>query len=487
MKRLKLRYRYAEAMRISALQQENMEQSQGRVKRSMPVACKSTRNIAALRKIHFYYTMTERVQTYMNRVKDHNKKFLKELDVPVDYKDRQSDISSTAKQVAEFLHDFDNGTLSILSPRLFNVFPSTEWHGGPHKMLSPTLLSFQEEGAFPLPRLFQLLSSNECDNLQWMDVIMELSGASRTLRDLVAKLEPEMKALREKTYPTILKLEKMERKWDRFKASHNPKQLKAMQTHGYTHMDPDQFEMLYGDGGHLGVSAAAYRRMTPEEREGLFEDDIRQIARIDRVLAKASKRRGRRWKRQARGVASFSLFRPYAFTNTIGTPVAFRTTVGSPHAFVTEILSPTALNNLHLTPRAFVATILSPYALVARTTSPWMFRMELLTPKILTAFIVSPTILTTNIMSPKLLETRVLSPDVLMLNVLNPSLGLHRFYSGTVGTIFVLSPSIMSTGFMSSDDLRVEVLSPKILSIAPKNPLDPLDLQNPNRRIVLKP
>lgn len=49
------------------------------------------------------------------------------------------------------------------------------------------------------------------------------------------------------------------------------------------------------DLGHLGVSAAAYRRMTPEEREGLFEDDIRQIARIDRVLAKASKRRGSKY------------------------------------------------------------------------------------------------------------------------------------------------------------------------------------------------
>lgn len=94
-KRLKLRYRYTEAKRLATKHEDDQGQHYGRTKRAgkqladdlsptyrtkcriwclAPVACKSTRNIAALRKIHFYFTMAERIQGYMNRVKDHNKK-----------------------------------------------------------------------------------------------------------------------------------------------------------------------------------------------------------------------------------------------------------------------------------------------------------------------------------------------------------------------------------------------------------------------------
>lgn len=86
------------------------------------------------------------------------------------------------------------------------------------------------------------------------------------------------------------------------------------------------------------------------------------------------------------------------------------------------------------------------------------------------SFQLSPTALTAKILSPKALETRILNPDALAVTVLSPckrcvhdvypckflAFGVHRFGSGTRGTVVVLSPSVLTMSVCSKDDLMVE-------------------------------
>lgn len=78
---------------------------------------------------------------------------------------------------------------------------------------------------------------------------MELSGGTSKLRALVRKLDPELQFLQNKVYPAVQKMEETERRWEALKRSHSLDQLRAMKKVGYTQLDPDQFELLYGSGG----------------------------------------------------------------------------------------------------------------------------------------------------------------------------------------------------------------------------------------------
>lgn len=70
-------------------------------------------------------------------------------------------LDPTRHQLDEFvsrLESFDDrAVVSVLSPKLLNLLPQTPRLDPESKnWLSPTMLSFQDEGMLPLPRLLQV-------------------------------------------------------------------------------------------------------------------------------------------------------------------------------------------------------------------------------------------------------------------------------------------------------------------------------------------
>jgi hypothetical protein len=64
-----------------------------------------------------------------------------------------------AKQFAEQLESYeDRDIVSILSPKLLNLMPESPSPGS-KRFLSPNMLSFQDEGFLPLPRVLQMSTS----------------------------------------------------------------------------------------------------------------------------------------------------------------------------------------------------------------------------------------------------------------------------------------------------------------------------------------
>ena len=78
-------------------------------------------------------------------------------------------------------------------------------------------------------------------------MLLTVSGASKTLDDIVKKMEPEMKEMNEKIYPSILDLEMIEEKWNHVRESYSEEQRKNIDEDGYAFLEPEQIQLLYSN------------------------------------------------------------------------------------------------------------------------------------------------------------------------------------------------------------------------------------------------
>lgn len=60
------------------------------------------------------------------------------------------------RQLEELEQYDDRGVVSVLSPKMFNLLPEGPADPESKRYLSPNMLSFQDEGFLPLPRLFKV-------------------------------------------------------------------------------------------------------------------------------------------------------------------------------------------------------------------------------------------------------------------------------------------------------------------------------------------
>jgi hypothetical protein len=121
----------------------------------------------------------------------------------------------------------------------------------------------------------QLVSTSERDMLELLDLFMELAGATKVLDKLLANIEPRMEAMERELYPTVLRLERMERRWNAVRTSFSEDQRMALDRWGYAILDGKQFGRLYGGKGkHWGLTD-----------ELQLEEDIRRMARMDEKVA----------------------------------------------------------------------------------------------------------------------------------------------------------------------------------------------------------
>ncbi|KAI1716694.1 moulting cycle domain-containing protein [Ditylenchus destructor] len=461
-----------------------------RIKKSIP-ARKILRNFDNMKKLQRYISMANRYNSYMKRTTEHNVKFLKTLPSfsgsMFEIRDKSTVFAqSLADKIEQIFRQFHFQKFSILSPRMFSIFPSHSNHqngeDAKSRFMSPELFSFyNNSGILSLPQLFGLTSMDEKESLEWIDLILEMSGTGRSIQKLLDKHVEEINLLEHSLYPGILKMERRDRKWERMRRSLTPAQKTTLREQSYVFLNAEQQRLIYGKTD----STIIYGNRINKEKH--LEKEIESIASLEDVLqrlprsadfnstgilgkdtivggegAEPSHIGGESPDTEHGSIPQIVALTPWALENRFG-GVILEGIFLSPHAFAAEIISPELLTLHVLSPRAFIAAILSPLALGAKILSPAAFRAEILSPEALSAYILTPEAFITEILSPCVLETRIVSPKAMVLQILSPVAGGPRIASPESGGVIVLSPNILSPRINSTESYIVEVLSPHIL------------------------
>uniref|UniRef100_A0A183BME1 ANK_REP_REGION domain-containing protein n=1 Tax=Globodera pallida TaxID=36090 RepID=A0A183BME1_GLOPA len=322
--------------------------------------------------------------------------------------------------------------LSIISPRLFSVaLSSTRDESASKKdltdslLLSPRLFSLSpNDGLFALPDIFN--NQRVLGEQRWMNAILALSGAGKAIRKALDRLEGEKKQLEDKVFPTVLDLERRDKRW---RDLLDEEQKRSMEQRGFAFLTREQAKLVYGSA----------------------EKAIRALANLDEQISDGGLNNSKRERRQieqgkaeTEGEKHLKVLAPYAFANSVADGVALEAIILSPSAFVAELLSPAALSTEVLSPRAFIAAILSPEALFARVLSPSTFHADILSPSALTPFILSPEAMFAEILSPRALEPRILSPELGMIKVLSPAVEAARWKNRSMKIISMDMEKVIS-------------------------------------------
>ncbi|CAD5228465.1 unnamed protein product [Bursaphelenchus xylophilus] len=424
----------------------------------------------------------EKVKSYMSKAAECHKflddmgkrtsKYLADLNHTTVFQTKApSPFSAFEKIVGMFQSDKMFQRMSILSPHLFNLFPKGKPLGP--EFLSPELLSFHDKGFFSLQSIFQSSQVGDSEMFKWMELLMQLTGASKKLDELLTTNKDQIEYIEKVAYPKVQEIKKRIRIWDEVKRSYSNQQRDQLESDGYTFISPGQAEKLYGAASEVYYSS-------PEERERFLEERIRQLAtlkdyqdheenqRPKREIAEPPKpeSKGFRWWSPAveGKIPDIRTLEPYAFEGRYGGGVVLDGLILSPYAFTAEIVSPSVLSLEVLSPNAFLASILSPLALFSRILSPSAFRAEILSPQTLSSYILTPEVFVAEILSPRFLDLRAGSGRALSVEILTPYIVSAKYLSPEYLSVYVLSPSILTPHIESSGYLNVEILSPHLLS-----------------------
>lgn len=80
----------------------------------------------------------------------------------------------------------------------------------------------------------------------WLDLLLQMSGAAKTLEKMINGMRQEMIDVEERLYPNIKRMEEIDMKWKEFEAKQSKEQREEMNRNGYTFLDPKQANFLFG-------------------------------------------------------------------------------------------------------------------------------------------------------------------------------------------------------------------------------------------------
>uniref|UniRef100_A0A7E4UZ59 VWFA domain-containing protein n=1 Tax=Panagrellus redivivus TaxID=6233 RepID=A0A7E4UZ59_PANRE len=422
--------------------------------------------LADLDKLHVYTRLLQKCKSYMERVNGDNTEFIRKKRSPVRY--QMTEDASTRQPFDDFfniLSKISDTNIALLSPRVLSFWPSKR----KPNLMSPSLLSFEDDGVLSIPQILRTLQANDNEKHELLELLLELSGAGPKLTNVVSNILPHLEHMEQKVYPAILEMEQLERKFAYVKETLSFAQQEQLRLTGYAHLQPEQMALIYessmldGFGDVVEQSAD----LSTVEREKKLESDIRQLATLEVNLNQNA-----RFKRQEQPGGTnpseelwpaLNVLRPWAFLNRINEGVVLEAIILSPHAFFTELAVPEVLNTDILSPRAFQPAILSPAALLSRVLSPLAFGAEVLSPRALVAYVLSPEAFTAEVLSPQFMEAHILSPEAFGVQILSPNIMGPRIASPEANSILVLSPNILSPRILSGERMLIEILSPHIL------------------------
>jgi hypothetical protein len=186
--------------------------------------------------------------------------------------DGPKELSEMQRKIEGIFDKISSNRFSLLSPRLFSIFPSSRRKG----VLSPDLLSFHNssKSSFSLPSILSLASIGQNEQIAWMDFLMNLTGVGRNLARLVSELSPKMERLEGEVLPAIRKIEAAERDWTRLKATLDIGQRKMLKSRGYAHLSGWQQEIVLARSGQIDDG----RNLEMAERR--LEAKIEELARF---------------------------------------------------------------------------------------------------------------------------------------------------------------------------------------------------------------
>jgi hypothetical protein len=95
-----------------------------------------------------------------------------------------------------------------------------------------------------------MISPDERESMEWLDFVLDLSGAGKQLAGLLEKMRPEMEEFEGKLWPALERLRAEEEHWKRLKTSLNGKQQKELAERGFAHLEGWQ-QASGGDGVDL--------------------------------------------------------------------------------------------------------------------------------------------------------------------------------------------------------------------------------------------
>ncbi|CAK5039359.1 unnamed protein product [Meloidogyne enterolobii] len=429
----------------------------------------NTHNIEKLRRVQRFLEKYEFCKKHLERMGEANSRFLEDIistqtQNPVDSQSFRflmdsSKLESLDLELQNLLSNYSFEALPILSPKLFSLFPNQNLKNNDkinmNGFLSPTLLSFQNEGILSLPTLFGYASSNEEELVELLDKFIELSGVSGVLDKLIVEIETKAKMIEDELYPALVKLELLERRWKAIQNNLTALQNKMLDIHGYAFLDRRQFGKLFNRGKI---------REWPILDEELFEQEIRRMGEMERTRMKRNSENSSREDTSDQ----INSLRPFTYTNILRQDAVVGVNnilnVLSPVAFIPSIMSPKAMALTVLSPTAFTANILTPNTLWTEILSPKFFHTNILSPRALASLVLSPRTMLGEVLSPKFIEFRVLNPTTFYAGVLTPNFLLPRVLSPSNFAVTVLSPNILSPSILSKGNFTVQVLSPSIMS-----------------------
>uniref|UniRef100_A0A1I7SIN3 PH domain-containing protein n=1 Tax=Bursaphelenchus xylophilus TaxID=6326 RepID=A0A1I7SIN3_BURXY len=89
------------------------------------------------------------------------------------------------------------------------------------------------------------LSIGRNETNEWLETLMQLSGASDALEKSVKELEPKMQSLERDVYPKIVELQRWESQWRKVEDEMDDQQKMHLTNEGYTFLNHNQMKRIY--------------------------------------------------------------------------------------------------------------------------------------------------------------------------------------------------------------------------------------------------
>ncbi|VDO80214.1 unnamed protein product [Haemonchus placei] len=235
------------------------------------------------------------------------------------------------------------------------------------------------EQVLEIVNAFAIITTNQRYQQLMLDAVLDISGAGAVLevsfnphygclKDLVIKMKPEMDELKNVKLPLVEELSQRDANWMRVHKSFNDDQAREYAEKGYTFLDEAQLNLIYSEQDQLqtGLNTTKLGNMSKEEKVRRLENDIREMAALDRpkwpmwdtvrTIRKRQVSEGAETKangteaethaghehERINGVL-YETFRPIAFTSHVARGGAMEVATLSPQAFISEVAYPEAL------------------------------------------------------------------------------------------------------------------------------------------------
>ncbi|KJH47022.1 hypothetical protein DICVIV_06909 [Dictyocaulus viviparus] len=403
--------------------------------------------------------------------------------------------------------DFDKKSLRLISPRFMSIMPeSSNSTTDEMNLLSPSLFSLHNKGKDIdyITSLSSLLTSagmkSARDREDWMDLIIEASGVSDTLKNtkdnawmnnMTHIRGPDGQPIYlDKNNITKIYGENEASKievFERLQKSFTQQQLREMNRTGYTFLTSQQRELVYGISSPFNNSEtlAIISNVSDDTVHRTILSAIHEIAdgrlqfRVRNGTITLAKRSSTTREKRSivlspiakslflnnpQSVSQPIILSPVIFSALIYSPAIFGVVVLSPWLFLPIVLSPRILSPVVLSPFTFVPIILSPLAFLPIILSPGVMNPFILSPFLLSPFILSPQAMTPLILSPFALSPFIATPNVLSPLVLSPFVLSPLIFSPSYVSALVLSPYALSPAVNSTPSIFTAIASPSWLS-----------------------